>query len=81
MSIKGNNNIDFKQIPGRKKIYVGPINKTRLLHLTLYLIKLIDKRIIMQHNMMIDYTYAGNWSNFNVNENNSYGTRSHKKNV
>ena len=54
--------------PQAKKIYVGPINKTRLLHLTLYLIKLIDKRIIMQHNMMIDYTYAGNWSNFNINE-------------
>ena len=22
----------------------------------------------MQLNMMIDYTFAGNWSNFNVNE-------------
>ena len=29
--------------------------------------------------MIIDYTYAGDWSNFYVNENNSYGTRSHKK--
>ena len=35
----------------------------------------------MQLNMVIDYTFAENWSNFNVNENNSYGTRSHKINV